>query len=102
MGKLSFFYKPEDVYKVSLKALQKRDFRITEANEESGVIKAETRRGLLKPDVAVEIRISKVAEGQSKMDIQSSVKKKWLSPEGYEVKAENKLINTLYRLFDSI
>lgn len=102
MSKLSFFYRPEDVYRVSLKALQRRGFRVTEANPDSGLIKAETRTGLLKPQIALEIRIGSAAEGYSNMYINSKVKRKWLSRDGYEVKAENKLINTLFHLFDSI
>lgn len=102
MSKISFFYQSDDVYKVSLRALKKRAYKITEADASLGIIKAETRRGFLKPFLQVEIKIQQTADGQSHMDIQSKVKKKWLSPEGYEAKAEDKLISTLYRLFDSI
>ncbi len=100
MSKLSFFYNADVVYLTSLKALKRRDYKIISFDEQEGLIKAKSRKGILKPEVTVEIKLSKIAENQTNLDIISRSKRTWLSADGYEAKEENKLINTLYKLFE--
>jgi hypothetical protein len=102
MSKISFFYDSPSVYKVTLKALARRDFIIMEANEGSGVIKAVTRKKLLKPVVNFEVHVNSISEKQTALNINSKIKKSWLTPDGYEAKAEQKFINTLYKCFENI
>lgn len=100
MSKLAFFCEAEVVYSISLSALRKRDYKILLADEEKGMIKASRKKGLLKPEVVVEIKIDKLDESQSNLDIHSSIKKNWLSKAEEGTKEEEKLINTLYKIFE--
>lgn len=101
MSRLSFFYSTKTVYKTTLRALQRRDFVISAADEETGVIIAVKKKGILKPNVSLELKIQQIADDQTSIDIKSSIKKNWLTPDGYESKAEQKFINTLYKCFDN-
>ncbi len=100
MSKLSFFYSSKLVYSTSLKALKRRDYKIISMDEEEGIIRAKSKKGFLKPEVQVEIKIKYINENQTNIDIHSRMKKTWLSIDGYDSKEENKLINTLYKLFE--
>jgi hypothetical protein len=102
MNKLSFFYRQQQVYEMSLKALQRRKFAILEADEKSGIIKARSRGGMLKPGVRIELQISEVNERQTSMNIESRMKRSWLSPAGYDEAMEAKFIRTLYNCFDTV
>ncbi len=102
MSRISFFYDVPSVYKVSLKALERREFKIIEADEKNGVIKAAMRGKMLKPGISIELHLKTISENQTALDIQSKIKKTWLTPEGYEAKAESKFINTLYKCFENI
>ncbi|MBL7923252.1 MAG: hypothetical protein JNL88_03550 [Bacteroidia bacterium] len=102
MGKLSFFYKPESVYNLSLKALKKRNYKIVTALPEQGLIKATLRKGMLKPHVELEIKIVKAGEEQTNLDIRSAIKKNWLTSGQAGTKEEEKLIRTLFRMFDKV
>ncbi len=102
MSRLAFFYDKDAVYKVTLRALERRDFQIDEANEKTGMIKASTKKGILKPAVTIELQIQQIAENQSSLDIKSQIVKNWITPEGYESKAEHKFINTLYKCFENL
>lgn len=102
MSRLSFFYKSPAVYKITLRALERRQFVILEADENQGVIKAETKKGFLKPSVSMELKINAISENQTAMDIQSGTRKSWITPDGYEAKAEQKFINTLYKCFENL
>lgn len=100
MSKLNFFYDPDSVYEVSLKALERRRFKVIESNPGKRVIKAELKRGLLKPSIAMEIRITQVNDQQTSLDISSHSTKNWLSTSQQESLAEKKFIYTLYKCFD--
>lgn len=100
MSKLSFFYDADTVYSTSLKALKRREYKVISFDEEAGLIIAKSKKGLLKPQITVEIKISNHGENQTNVDIHSKIKKNWLTIDGYEAKEENKLINTLYKLFE--
>ena len=102
MSKISFFYDSNAVYKVSLKALVKRDFIIEETNHSAGIIKASTKKTLLKPSIKIELEIKPVSETQTSLDIKSITNKSWITPNEYESKAEQKFINTLYKCFDAL
>jgi hypothetical protein len=102
MNKLSFFYRQQQVYEMSLKALQRRKFSIIEANEETGVIKAKMKGSVLKPGVKIELRIAEINERLTSMNIESQMHKRWLSPSGYDETVEAKFIRTLYNCFDTV
>jgi hypothetical protein len=102
MNKLSFFYRQQQVYEMSLKALQRRKFAILEADEKNGVIKAKSRGGMLKPGVSIELQISEVNERQTSMNIESKMRRSWLSPSSYDETVEAKFIRTLYNCFDTV
>ncbi len=102
MSRISFFYDRPSVYKVTLRALERRDYTVTESNEDTGIIKAESKKGVFKPKINFEMKVNPVSENQTVLDIILNVKNGWLTPDGYEAKAENKLINTLYKCFDNI
>ena len=73
-----------------------------ETNPEEGLIKAELKRGILKPAIAMEIRITQVNDQQTSIDISSQSAKGWLSTSQEESTAEKKFIHTLYKCFDKI
>lgn len=102
MSRLSFFYNSAAVYKVSLRAFERRNFVIEEADESKGVIRASTKKGLLKPEVSIELKILSSGDEQTSVDIRSSIRKSWLTPEGYEAKAEHAFINTLYKCIENL
>lgn len=102
MNKISFFYSADDVFNTSVKALKKRDYKILEADAENKTIKASYKEGVLKPVVTVEMKVEKVSDTQSNLKIVSDSKGGFLTAKNYEAKAEQKLVNTLYRLFDTI
>jgi hypothetical protein len=102
MGKLSFFYDSSSVYKVTLKALARRDFVIDKVDEATGIIQASSRKKLLKPIVKIELAIEQISDKQTSMSIKSSINKSWITPEGYESRAEEKFINTLYKCFETM
>lgn len=102
MSKISFFYDSNSVYKVSLKALNKRDFIIEEMDQNTGIIKAATKKTLLKPSIKMELEIKQIAADQTSLNIKSIIKKSWITPDEYEAKAEQKFINTLYKCFDAM
>jgi len=102
MSKISFFYDSNSVYKVSLKALVKRDFIIEEMDQNTGIIKASTKKKLLKPSIKIELEIKPVSDTQTSLDIKSISDKSWITPHEYEAKAEQKFINTLYKCFDAM
>ena len=102
MSKLSFFYDANAVYEASLRALKRRDYKILKSDLDSGTIVAASKGGILKPKVSIEIKINQSDDNQTNMDIRSAVKKNWLTPDGYDAKAEHKLISTLYKLFENM
>ena len=102
MSRISFFYDLPSVYKVTLKALERREFTIIEADESKGLIKAASKGKILKPTINIELHIKTIANNQTALDIHSKIKKTWLTPDGFEAKAESKFINTLYKCFENI
>ena len=102
MNKLSFFYKPAQVYKLTLKALQRRHFSIIESNEQSGHIRASITKGFLKPGIELEVQINKEGDEQTSLNIVSRLQKAWLTPDNYNESVEKKFINTLYNCFNKI
>lgn len=87
---------------MTLRALERRDFQIVEKNESTGVIRAESKKGLLKPSMNIELHIKSISDNQTAVDIKSGITKTWLTPDGYEAKAEHKFINTLYKCFENL
>lgn len=102
MNTLSFYYKPSEVYKLSLKALQRRKFEIVEVDEVKGIIRASIAKGLLKAGVDIELLIRQENDSQTSVNIQSTIQKSWLTPDGYNDTVERKFINTLYKCFNKI
>ena len=102
MNTLSFYYKPSQVYKLSLKALHRRKFEITEIDEPNGIIRATIAKGMLKAGIDIELKINQESESHTTVNIQSTLKKSWLTPDGYNETVENKFINTLYNCFNKI
>jgi hypothetical protein len=102
MSKISFFYDKDAVCRVSLKALEKRNFIVEEFDKSSGKIVATSKKEFLKPEIRVEIQVSHVNENQTSLNIKSDLKKKWFLNKDIKNKEEQKLINTLYKCFDSI
>ena len=101
MNTLSFYYKPSQVYRLSLKALHRRNFDIIESDEKAGIIKASSK-GFLKPDIEIELHINRENEEQTTVNIESRLKKTWLTPANYMEAVEKKFINTLYNCFNKI
>ncbi len=102
MNKISFFYSAEDVFNTSVRALKKREYKILEVDENTNTIKARLRKGVLKPVINVEMKIEKVSDTQSSLKIISDTKGGFLAPKNFSAKAEQKLVDTLYRLFESL
>ncbi len=102
MSRISFFYDLPSVYKVTLKALERREFKIIEADESKGLIKAASKVKILKPTINIELHIKTISNNQTALDIHSKIKKTWLTPDGFEAKVESKFINTLYKCFENI
>ena len=102
MNTLSFFYKPSQVYKLSLRALHRRKFEIIEVDEAKGIIRASISKGFLNAGVDIELLIKQENESQTTVNIQSTLKKAWLTPDGYNETVEKKFINTLYNCFNKI
>ena len=102
MNRLSFYYKPAQVYKLSIRALHRRNFNIIETDEHAGLIRATTSKGFLKAGVDIELHIKQEGETQTTLDIQSTLKKTWLTPANYNEDVERKFINTLYNCFNQI
>lgn len=102
MNKISFFYSVEDVFNTSVKALKKRDYKILETDESSGTIKARYKKGVLNPAITVEMKVEKVSDTQSELKIISDAQGGFLASKNFEAKAEQKLMDTLYRLFETI
>lgn len=102
MNTLSFFYKPSQVYKLSLRALHRRKFEIVEVNEEKGIIRASISKGFLNAGIDMELLIKQENDSQTSVNIQSKLIKAWLTPENYNETVEKKFINTLYNCFNKI
>lgn len=100
MGKISFFYKADDVFNATVKALKRREFTILNADEKNKVIKARLKKGILNPVLMMELKVEQVNDTQANLSIIAESKGGFITPDDYEAKAEQKLINTLYRLFD--
>ncbi len=102
MSKISFFYNKDEVCKVSLKALERRDFVVNEYDEANGIIIASSKKQFLKPEIQVKIKVNHVNDNQTSIDIKSELKKTWFINKDVKNQEEQKLINTLYKCFDSI
>jgi hypothetical protein len=102
MNKLSFFYQPSQVYETTLRALERRRFAITEADEKQGIIKAVSPPRFLRPGVQLELKIDPVNDQLTSMNINSRMKKAWLVPSDYDATVESRFIRTLYNCFDMI
>ena len=101
MNSFSFFFSPDQVYQLSLKALEKRRFELVHYDENSGVINAKQKKTWIKPEVDLQIQISSVSEHQTKVNVLSKVKKNWLSVSG-EDHVEQQFFETLFSCFDNI
>ena len=86
---------------MSLKALQRRNFSVKEADEANGVIVAASKNGILKPGIQMMLKFSQDNEKQSSLSITSKIKRKWLSPQGYDESEEARFIRTLYNCIDT-
>jgi len=102
LSKISFFYNKDEVCKVSLKALQRRDFVVNEYDKANGIIIATSKKQFLKPEIHVQIKINHINDNQTTIDIKSELKKTWFINKNLKNQEEQKLINTLYKCFDSI
>ena len=102
MSKISFFYDKDAVCKVSLKALERRNFIVDEFDKSTGKIVATSKKQFLKPEIRIEIQVDNVNENQTSIKIKSELKKNWFLNKDIKNKEEQKLINTLYKCFDSI
>ena len=102
MSKISFFYNKDAVCNVSLKALEKRNFIIKEFDKSNGKIIAISKKQFLKPEIRVEIQVNLINENQTSISINSDLKKSWFVNKNIKSNEEQKLINTLYKCFDSI
>jgi hypothetical protein len=102
MSKISFFYDKDVVCKVSLKALERRNFIVDEFDKSTGKIVATSKKQFLKPEIRIEIQVDNVNENQTSINIKSDIKKQWFLNKNVKYKEEQKLINSLYKCFDSI
>ncbi|MFN5345882.1 MAG: hypothetical protein ACK5B3_01545 [Bacteroidota bacterium] len=102
MSKISFFYDKDVVCKVSLKALEKRNFIVEEFDKSTGRIIACSKKQFLKPEIRIEIQVDDINKNQTSIKINSEFKKNWFINKNIKTKEEQKLINTLYKCFDSI
>ena len=102
MSKISFFYDKDAVCKVSLKALERRNFIVEEFDKSKGIIVATSKKQFLKPEIRIEIQVDHINENQTSINIKSDLKKNWFLNKDIKSKEEQKLINTLYKCFDSI
>jgi hypothetical protein len=102
MSKISFFYDKDAVCKVSLKALERRNFIVDEFDKSTGKIIATSKKQFLKPEIRIEIQVDNINENQTSIKIKSELKKNWFLNKDIKNKEEQKLINTLYKCFDSI
>lgn len=99
MSKLNFFYDPKNLFDLSLKALERRNYKVLEVDEAKGIIKAQSKKKLLKPSVALEINIKQIDQNQTTLNIEAETKIKWLTPDrNYAASSEKKFIYTLYKL----
>lgn len=102
MNTLSFYYEPSQVYRQSIRALHRRRFQIVEVDEARGIIRASISKGLLKAGIDLELLIKQENENQTTLNINSTLKKTWLTPDNYNEAVEKKFINTLYNCFNKI
>ncbi len=102
MSKISFFYDKDAVCKISLKALERRNFIVDEFDKSTGRIIATSKKKFLKPEIRIEIQVDNINENQTSIKIKSELKKNWFLNKDIKNKEEQKLINTLYKCFDSI
>jgi len=102
MSKISFFYDKDAVCKISLKALERRNFIVDEFDKSTGRIIATSKKQFLKPEIRIEIQVDNINENQTSIKIKSELKKNWFLNKDIKNKEEQKLINTLYKCFDSI
>jgi hypothetical protein len=102
MSKISFFYDKDSVCKVSLRALERRNFIVEEFDKSKGIIVASSRNQFLKPKIRIEIKVDPINENQSSINIKSDLKRGWFINKDVKNKEEQELINTLYKCFDSI
>ena len=102
MSKISFFYDKDAVCKVSLKALERRNFIVDEFDKSTGRIIATSKKQFLKPEIRIEIQVDNINENQTTIKIKSELKKNWFLNKDIKNKEEQKLINTLYKCFDSM
>jgi NOL1/NOP2/fmu family ribosome biogenesis protein len=102
MSKISFFYESQDVYKMSLRALERRNFKIDNIDEAKGIIIATSKKKMFKPSVQMKLEIIKLSEQQTVLEINSEIKKTWLTPDNMQAQTEHRFVQTLYRCFEKM
>lgn len=97
MSKMAFFYRHDELYDCSLKALKRRDYKIVHADETNGTITATYQRSLLNPKVMVEIKVEKRDEEQSCLNIFSKAIGGFFRSDRYVSQLEERLVSSLVK-----
>lgn len=100
MGKVAFFFNADVVFDATVRALRKRDYKILKLDTENKVIKARFKSGVLRPALLMELKVENVTDTQTNLQILAEAKGGLLTPHNFEANAEQRLVSTLYRLFD--
>lgn len=102
MHKLSFFHQPSELYELSLQALKRRRFTVTEKDEVAGMIRASIKTGFLKPKVDIELHIERKTQHLTSLTVATQMKKRWFGNRNDAETAEVHLVNTIYNCFNRI
>lgn len=102
MGKVAFFFSADVVFDATVKALKRRDYKILKLDPENKEIKARFKRGILHPALSMDLKVENVTDTQTNLHILAESKGGFLTPHNFEANAEQRLVTTLYRLFDRL
>ena len=100
MYEFSFFYRPEIVYELSLKALQrKKKFEVIYFDQTKRTIFAKQKSTWVRPEIELQIYIHAISEQQTEVEVKTILKKKGLTIKGKN-KAELQFFQSLFNCFD--
>ena len=101
MNSFSFFFHPEKVYEQSLKALEQKKYDVIVIDEMKRTIVAKQKGSWIRPEVELQIYIHAITEQQTKVEVNSIMKKKGKSIEGKSL-AGQQFFQSLFNCFDHL
>lgn len=101
MNTFSFFFCPEKVYEISLKALKIKKFDVLAIDESKRIIFAKQKSTWIRPEIELQICIQAISAQQTKVEVNSIMKKKGMSIE-VKSQAEQQFFQSLFNCFDHI